>query len=150
MSNDNKNRRRRSGGSGSDQGAPRNDRTGQDRAGHDRSGSRSGTNRNQRSRPAPKPSAADFWGGAGLEPDLAPDNDGARPGDGARAGDEGTPPVPRINPTPDPGALPRSLGDPPIGTNAQVAQLQLAAVYEEAVKAATALAAANGLLTLDD
>jgi hypothetical protein len=49
-----------------------------------------------------------------------------------------------INPTPDPAALPRSLGNPPF-TVATAAD-QLAVVYEEAVRAATALAAANGLL----
>ena len=142
MSNDNKNRRRRSGG-GSDQGAP--PRT--DRAGHDRAGANRSNNRNQRNRPAPKPSPSDFWGGAGLTPETGEAADGAsaEPVTG-----QTTLAVPRITPTPDPGALPRSLGDPPIGTNAQVAQMQLSAVYEEAVKAATALAAANGLLAFDD
>jgi hypothetical protein len=48
--------------------------------------------------------------------------------------------------TPDPAALPRSLGDPPLGANRPAAQHHLAMVYEEAVRAATALAAANGLL----
>jgi hypothetical protein len=55
-------------------------------------------------------------------------------------------PPPLIVPTVDPGALPRSLGDPPLAVNAEVAQRHLVAVYEEAVRAATALAAANGLL----
>lgn len=48
-----------------------------------------------------------------------------------------------IRPTPDPGALVRSLGNPPLSP---AAAHQLAVVYEEAVRAATALAAANGLL----
>lgn len=52
-----------------------------------------------------------------------------------------------IRPTPDPAALPRSLGNPPF-TVATAAD-QLAVVYEEAVRAATALAAANGLLAED-
>jgi hypothetical protein len=51
-----------------------------------------------------------------------------------------------IRPTPDPAAIPRSLGDPPLGANRAAAQHHLALVYEEAVRAATALAAANGLL----
>ena len=51
----------------------------------------------------------------------------------------------RIRPTSDPGAIPRSLGDPPL-TPEVAAPQQLAIVYEEAVRAATALAAANGLL----
>jgi hypothetical protein len=51
----------------------------------------------------------------------------------------------RIHPTPDPAALPRSLGDPPL-TRDTAAELHLAAVYEEAVRYATALAAVNGLL----
>lgn len=51
-----------------------------------------------------------------------------------------------ITPTADPSAIPRSLGDPPLSSNPAAAQHHLAVVYEEAVKAATALAAANGLL----
>jgi len=52
-----------------------------------------------------------------------------------------------IRPTPDPGALVRSLGNPPLSP---AATHQLAVVYEEAVRAATALAAANGLLDTDE
>ena len=62
-----------------------------------------------------------------------------------RPADEAKPPAP-IVPTRDPAAIPRSLGDPPLSSNAAAAQHHLAVVYEEAVKAATALAAANGLL----
>ncbi|MGH9178927.1 MAG: hypothetical protein ACRD0N_10290 [Acidimicrobiales bacterium] len=51
-----------------------------------------------------------------------------------------------VVPTRDPAAIPRSLGDPPLSSNAAAAQHHLSVVYEEAVKAATALAAANGLL----
>jgi hypothetical protein len=54
----------------------------------------------------------------------------------------------RITPTSDPGALPRSLGEPPLAP--AVALHHLDAVYEEAVRAATALAAANGLVALDE
>ena len=71
---------------------------------------------------------ADFWG---------------RPGDG--------PPSDRtVRPTIDPGAVVRSLGDPPLGPNPATAAHHLTAIYEEAVKAATALAAANGLLESDE
>ena len=40
--------------------------------------------------------------------------------------------------------------DPPLGPNASATQRHLALVYEEAVRAATALAAANNLLAEDD
>lgn len=62
-----------------------------------------------------------------------------------RADGEAASPPP-IRPTRDPGAIPRSLGDPPLPPNPAAAQNHLAAVYEEAVRAATALLAANGLL----
>jgi hypothetical protein len=52
-----------------------------------------------------------------------------------------------IRPTPDPAALVKSLGNPPLSPTASH---QLAVVYEEAVRAATALAAANGLLDGDE
>jgi hypothetical protein len=55
-----------------------------------------------------------------------------------------------IRATPDPSAIPRSLGDPPLGANPSVTQRHLALVYEEAVRAATALAAANNLLADED
>jgi hypothetical protein len=55
-------------------------------------------------------------------------------------------PVSKIRPTPDPGALPRSLGNPPLAVSPATARRHLDAVNEEAVRAATALAAANGLL----
>jgi hypothetical protein len=51
-----------------------------------------------------------------------------------------------IRPTPDPGVLVRSLGPPPLAIDSNQAIRHLSAVYEEAVRAATALAAANGLL----
>ena len=54
---------------------------------------------------------------------------------------------PAIRPTTDPGSLPRSLGDPPLGPRAEGT---LGEVYKEAVRAATALAAANGLLADDN
>jgi hypothetical protein len=55
-----------------------------------------------------------------------------------------TTPTP-IVPTRDPAAVPRSLGDPPLSPDT-AAQHHLAVVYEETVRTATALAAANGLL----
>ena len=56
-------------------------------------------------------------------------------------------PAPAIQPTTDPGALPRSLGAPPLSARSGVALASLTTVYEEAVRTATALAAANGLLS---
>ena len=56
-------------------------------------------------------------------------------------------PSAQIRPTSDPGALPRSLGDPPLAP--AVSQHHLDAVYEEAVRAAIALAAANGLVAVE-
>ena len=55
-----------------------------------------------------------------------------------------------IRPTPDPGVLVRSLGAPPLAVDSNQALRHLTAVYEEAVRAATALAAANGLLAGPD
>lgn len=62
------------------------------------------------------------------------------------AGDEPPAPPEKVRPTPDPAVLVRSLGDPPLGSNPALASHHLAVIYEEAVKAAIALAAANGLL----
>ena len=59
---------------------------------------------------------------------------------------EGPPSDRKVRPTVDPGAVVRSLGDPPLGPNPATAAHHLTAIYEEAVRAATALAAANGLL----
>lgn len=59
---------------------------------------------------------------------------------------EGPPTDRKVRPTIDPGAVVRSLGDPPLGPNPATAAHHLTAIYEEAVRAATALAAANGLL----
>jgi hypothetical protein len=64
--------------------------------------------------------------------------------------DAGEPEVERVIPTPDPGALPRSLGDPPLAINPAIAARHLDAVYSEAVRVATALAAANGLIDSSD
>jgi hypothetical protein len=56
----------------------------------------------------------------------------------------------KIRPTSDPGAVPRSLGAPPLALDHNVSLRHLIAVYEEAVRAATALAAANGILADPD
>jgi hypothetical protein len=56
----------------------------------------------------------------------------------------------KINPTGDPGAVVRSLGQPPLPLDPTLVERHLTAVYEEAVRAATALAAANGLLAQDE
>jgi hypothetical protein len=63
---------------------------------------------------------------------------------------EGPPSDRKVRPTIDPGAVVRSLGDPPLGPNPATAAHHLTAIYEEAVRAATALAAANGLLEDDE
>jgi hypothetical protein len=63
---------------------------------------------------------------------------------------EGPPTDRKVRPTVDPGAVVRSLGDPPLGPNPATAAHHLTAIYEEAVRAATALAAANGLLEADE
>ena len=47
-------------------------------------------------------------------------------------------------------AVVRSLGPPPLAIDPAVVERHLTAVYEEAVRAATALAAANGLLAADE
>jgi hypothetical protein len=56
----------------------------------------------------------------------------------------------KIQPTGDPAAVVRSLGAPPLPLDPALVERHLTAVYEEAVRAATALAAANGLLTEDE
>jgi hypothetical protein len=66
------------------------------------------------------------------------------------AGYEPAPVDASIRPTPDPGVLVRSLGAPPLSADPNVTLRHLTAVYEEAVRAATALAAANGLLTTSE
>jgi hypothetical protein len=81
-----------------------------------------------------------------------------RPGAGRRVAEQrfwGTtppqsePPTP-IRPTSDPAVVVRSLGPAPLALDPAVVDRHLTAVYEEAVRAATALAAANGLLATDD
>lgn len=120
-------RRRRRSGSGSGSGSGPGNQPGQQ--------SQNQQGQRQQQNQAKAAAAADaFWGdgaGAGEEAERAP---------GA---------VERIRPTLDPGALPRSLGDPPLTPDTAAAH-HVAVVYEEAVRAATALAAANGLLDTED
>ena len=77
-----------------------------------------------------------------------------QPRPGARGGRRGTAPeapaADQVRLTGDPAALLRSLGEPPLGRNPAAALHHLSIVYEEAVRTATALAAANGLLDMDE
>ena len=112
------------GGGGGGGGNTRKRRSGKNRQGGGQSqpgGNRSSSGGRRRT------GGADFWG---------------RP-------TEGPPSDRKVRPTIDPGAVVRSLGDPPLGPNPATAAHHLTAIYEEAVRAATALAAANGLLEDD-
>lgn len=71
----------------------------------------------------------------------------------ARAGeDEAQQPRPavEIQPSPDPFVVARSLGPAPLALESGAVERHLTAVYEEVVRAATALAAANGLLAPEE
>lgn len=87
-----------------------------------------------RRRPGSRPEAAraEFWG-AESEPEP-----------------ERPEPRRRIRLSTDPAALPRSLGPPPLTMSPSMAMGSLAATYEEAVRAAAALAASCGLLGDDE
>jgi len=93
-------------------------------------------------RRARKPKATEragpaFWGQA----PPAPEMDGDAPAAPAAA---------QVRLTGDPAALLRSLGEPPLGRNPAAALHHLSIVYEEAVRTAAALAAANGMLDMDE
>lgn len=111
-------------GGGGGGGNSRKRRSGKNRqsGGQAQGGTRSSQGGNRR-----RTGGADFWGKA----------------------TEGPPSDRKVRPTIDPGAVVRSLGDPPLGPNPATAAHHLTAIYEEAVRAATALAAANGLLEED-
>jgi hypothetical protein len=113
-------------------------RSGSGSGGGNASGQQSQSNRskqqNQQNQPKGAAAIEAFWG---PEP-------GSDRSDRADGGAEELQ-VERIRPTLDPAALPRSLGDPPLTPDTAAAH-HVAVVYEEAVRAATALAAANGLL----
>ncbi len=87
-------------------------------------------------------SDARFWGLPARTVDV----------NGASADSEQTEVVPpaQIQPSPDPFVVVRSLGSPPLALEPAAVERHLTAVYEEVVRAATALAAANGLLALDE
>ena len=59
-------------------------------------------------------------------------------------------PVEPVVPARDPGAVVRSLGNPPLTGQAATAEPYLTAAIDKAAKMATALAAAEGLLTDPD
>lgn len=52
--------------------------------------------------------------------------------------------------TPDPDAIPRSLGKPPLPGHEQIAEHYFAAVYDRAVATASALATVAGLIDPDE
>jgi hypothetical protein len=89
--------------------------------------------------------------GAGTPANAAPGFWGDN-GDSEAGGESGTRGVSEgpVRLPADPTALLRSLGEPPLGPNTVAAQHQLAIVYDEAVRAAIALAAANGLLEMPE
>ena len=111
-------------GGGGGGGNSRKRRSGKNRQG---GGQAQGANRSSSGGNRRRTGGTDFWGKA----------------------TEGPPSDRKVRPTIDPGAVVRSLGDPPLGPNPATAAHHLTAIYEEAVKAATALAAANGLLEDD-
>ena len=115
-------------GGGSGGGGNQRKRRTRGRPGGSGSQPQSGGSRSQAAGGRRRSGGADFWG---------------RPSDGP-------PSDHKVRPTIDPGAVVRSLGDPPLGPNPATAAHHLTAIYEEAVKAATALAAANGLLETDE
>lgn len=82
---------------------------------------------NRRRKPSggggPKPRPADLWQPVPALPDPSP-----------------------IEPSPDPRAVLRSLGDPPLAGQGAVAEHYMGAVIDRAAGLATALAAAAGLL----
>jgi hypothetical protein len=120
-------RRRRRSGSGSGGGNAPGQQSQSNRSRHQNHQNQ----QNQQNQPKGAAAIEAFWG---AEPDA----------DGGEAGASELQ-VERIRPTLDPAALPRSLGDPPLTPDTAAAH-HVAVVYEEAVRAATALAAANGLL----
>ena len=99
-------------------------------------------NRRSRNRPRNDTAASDpvaFWRGGR----------GGRGASGSGSAAQASPPSPSVRPASDPAAVLRSLGTPPLGRG-EAATHHLAVVYEEAVRAASALAAANGLLADTD
>ena len=116
------------GGGGGGGGNSRKRRTRGRPSGSGGSGQQSGSSRSSAAGGRRRSGGADFWG----RPSEGPTSDR------------------KVRPTVDPGAVVRSLGDPPLGPNPATAAHHLTAIYEEAVRAATALAAANGILDLGE
>jgi hypothetical protein len=87
-----------------------------------------------------------FWG----QLPAAPEADGDERSEMARGTAPEAPAPDQVRLTGDPSALLRSLGEPPLGRNPAAALHHLSIVYEEAVRTAAALAAANGLLDMDE
>jgi hypothetical protein len=92
--------------------------------GANRSGRRNANRGGRSGGGQPQPSSAAFWG----SPEALPE---------ARAD---------VHITPEPAAVPRSLGTPPLAGQEAVADYYFAAVYDRAVMLGGALAAAGGLL----
>ncbi len=67
--------------------------------------------------------------------------------DGNRSADE---PVELVRPSHDPSAMIRSLGPPPLPGRETIAENYFALAFDKAARRAVALAAASGLLDLDD
>ncbi len=112
-------------------------------------GHTNGGNRNKGGGKAAKASATnrpgshtDFWGTP-----AAVRAAGTGGGDG---GSDQPAPVPAIRPSREPDTMVRSLGAPPLAGHEAIAEHYFAAVYEKAAGLAGALAAAGGLLDLDD
>jgi hypothetical protein len=84
-----------------------------------------------------KQADARFWGVEPTGPTAEQDGQAARP-------------QVQIRPSPDPFVVARSLGPAPLALEPGSVDRHLTAVYEEVVRAATALAAANGLLAPED
>jgi hypothetical protein len=99
--------------------------SGADQGGGDRAGSGGpGRSRRKNRKRRPKVDADSFWGDAARLPVTEAD----------------------VRITDDPGAVPRSLGTPPLPGQETIAPHYFAAVYDRAVTTAGALAAAGGLI----
>jgi len=113
-----------------------------------------GTHQPPAAPPAPADAANGVRGngvrGNGVKGNGSGGTNGTGGAGGPGAPNGATSPEQRIRPTSDPGVLVRSLGAPPLALDPAVVERHLTAVYEEAVRAATALAAASGLLADDE
>jgi hypothetical protein len=101
------------------------------RSGNQRSGNQKRSGNQNRSRPPAADRDRPFWGNAAAEEKV-----------------HGV--IDLVRPAPDPSAVVRSLGTPPLGRFADHAPPFYAAVYETAQRLAVATATANGMLVVDD